>query len=96
MKTIKTIIVAIALIGLCNAAQAQYGSRVRNGNNGLAMTIGGVSLMIGGFTTRPDRYVGADGVWRPKPFYNQGPRASAIFCGLTLTITGLITSIINK
>lgn len=94
MKTIKTIIVAIALIGLCNTANAQRG--LNNGNTGLAMTLGGVSLMIGGFTTQPDKFVGTDGVWRPKPFYNQGPRASAIVCGVALTITGLITSIIKK
>lgn len=92
----KAIIIGLALIGLCNIAQAQYGNRPGRGNTGLAMTLGGVSIMIGGFVTRPEKYYTTNGVWEVKPFHRQGPRASAIVCGLSLTITGLITSLLKK
>ena len=93
MKIIKTIIIGIALICLCNTTQAQYRATSSNDNYGLMMTLGGVSIMMGGFATRPERFRDNDGIWKVKKFHQQGPRASAIVCGITLTVTGLIASI---
>jgi hypothetical protein len=91
MKTIKIIIISLAMMGLCNTTQAQYKSTGK-GKYGLLMSLGGVSIMIGGFATRPERYYN-NGLWIEKPFHRQGPRATAIVCGMTLTITGFITAI---
>ncbi len=103
MKTMKTIIVTLALVSLCNGLYAgdstdtapnpRYGG---NGNGYGLMALGGVTLTIGGLATRPDRYLAPGGVWLDKPFHKQGPRASAIVCGVTLTITGLISAIVNN
>ena len=96
MKIIKTIVIGLALIGLCNTTQAQYRSTSNNDNYALMMTLGGVSIMVGGFATRPERFRDNDGIWKVKKFHQQGPRASAIICGITLTFTGLIAAITNK
>ena len=102
MKTIKTIIVTLALIGLCNNSYAGDSTdtdprpRYSNGGNGYGlMALGGVTIAIGGFATRPDRYYNGT-TWITKPFHKQGPRASAIVCGVSLTITGLISAIVNN
>lgn len=70
--------------------------RYRSSGNGYGlMALGGVTLTLGGILTRPEKFYTDDGVWQVKPFHKQGPRASAIVCGVSLTITGLITAIIN-
>ena len=101
MKTIKTIIVTLAMIGLCNSSYAGDSTdtdpqpKYRGTGNGYGlMALGGVTLAIGGFATRPDRYYNGT-TWVDKPFYNQGPRASAIVCGVSLTVTGLISAILK-
>ena len=71
----------------------RYSSR---GNGYGLMALGGVTIAIGGFATRPDKYLAPGGVWIDKPFHKQGPRASAIVCGVTFTITGLISAIVNN
>ena len=93
--------IIIAFIGMCNIVQAGDSTdtdprpRYGGGGNGYGlMALGGVTLTIGGILTRPEKfYTGA--VWQVKPFHKQGPRASAIVCGVSLTITGLITAIAN-
>jgi len=99
----KKIIISLLFIGLFNGVYAGDSTdtdptpRYRSTGNGYGlMALGGVTLTIGGFATRPDRYLASSGVWLDKPFHKQGPRASAIVCGVTLTITGLITAIINN
>jgi len=99
----KKILIGLVLIGLCNGVCAgdstdteppKYKTVGRN-SYGL-MALGGVTLAIGGFATRPEKFHMGNGVWQVKPFYQQGPRASAIVCGVTLTITGLISAIVNN
>ena len=102
MKTIKIIIISLTLIGLCNRSYAGDSTdtptpRYRSGGNGYGLIVlGGVTLAIGGFATRPEKYHAGNGIWLEKPFHQQGPRASAIVCGVTLTITGLIAAIVNN
>lgn len=99
MKTIKIIIVSTLLIGLCNITYARDSTNTdplprHNSNNrgyGL-MALGGITLTLGALTTTPDQYYN-NGSWQVKPFYKQGARSSAIICGVSLTITGLITAI---
>ena len=91
----KSLIITLALVGLCLITKAQTTGGIRSNGAGLVMTMGGIGLTIGGFTTRPDKYYTGNGIWQVKPFHKQGGRASAIVCGVSLTITGLITSIIN-
>jgi hypothetical protein len=98
----KKILIGLVLIGLCNGVYANDSTdtdptpRYRSGSNGYGLiALGGVSIAIGGFATRPERYYNGN-MWVTKPFYRQGPRASAIVCGVTLTITGLISAIVNN
>jgi UPF0716 family protein affecting phage T7 exclusion len=91
----KKIIVALVLIGLSYTTQAQSRRSTHELGAGFAMTIGGIGFTIGGFTTRPEKFYTSSGAWQIKPFHKQGARSSAIVCGISLTITGLITSIIN-
>ena len=98
----KKLIIILLFIGLCNGIYANDSTntdptpRYSSGGNGYGlMALGGVTVAIGGFATRPDRYLAPGGVWLDKPFHKQGPRASAIICGMTLTITGLISAIAN-
>tara|TARA_Y100000034_G_scaffold112940_1_gene147413 strand:+ start:90 stop:398 length:309 start_codon:yes stop_codon:yes gene_type:complete len=100
MKIIKTIIISLILISsnvyAGDSTNAEPQPRYRGNGNGYGlMALGGVTIAIGGFATRPDRYLSGNGIWLEKPFYKQGPRASAIVCGVTLTITGLIGAIAN-
>ena len=95
----KKTIVSILFIGLLNGVYAGDSTDTtpnpHYGGNGYGlMALGGVTLAIGGFATRPDRYYNGT-TWVDKPFYNQGPRASAIVCGVTLTVTGLISAILK-
>jgi hypothetical protein len=100
MKIIRIILISLALMGsnvYANDSTETPTPRYRSVGNGYGlMALGGVTIAIGGFATRPEKFHMGNGVWQVKPFYNQGPRASAIVCGVTLTITGLITAIINK
>ena len=98
----KKLITILLFIGLCNGVCAGDSTdtdpqpKYRGGGDGYGlMALGGVTLAIGGFATRPDRYYNGT-TWVDKPFYNQGPRASAIVCGVSLTITGLISAIVNN
>ena len=98
----KKLVIIIAFIGMCNIVQAGDSTaadpqpRYRGGGDGYGlMALGGVTLTIGGILTRPEKFYTDAGVWEVKPFHKQGPRASAIVCGVSLTITGLITAIVN-
>ena len=98
----KKLITILLFIGLCNGVFAGDSTdtdprpRYSSGGDGyMLMALGGVTIAIGGFATRPDRYYNGT-TWMTKPFHKQGPRASAIICGVTLTITGLIAAIINN
>ena len=96
---IKMIIIILLLMGSNAYAgdstntdpNPRYGG---NGDGYGLMALGGVTLAVGGFVTRPDRYYNGT-AWVDKPFYNQGPRASAIVCGVSLTVTGLISAILK-
>ena len=92
----KKLIVMITLLGLSYTLQAQSGRASYKPCTGFALTMSGICITVGGFTTRPDKQYTGNGVWRVKPFHKQGARASAIIFGVSLTVTGLITSIINK
>ena len=92
---IKKLLLALTLIGLSYTIQAQPKKVLYKPGTGFAMTMGGIGLTVGGFTTRPDKHYTGNGVWQAKPFHKQGARASAIIFGVSLTLTGLITSIIN-
>jgi len=98
----KKLITFLLFIGLCNGIYAGDSTdaptpRYRSGGNGYGlMALGGVTLALGGFVTRPEKYYAGKGIWLEKPFHQQGPRASAIVCGITLTITGLISAIVNN
>jgi hypothetical protein len=101
MKTIKIIIISILLAGLCNTTYAGDSTLTdplpRHSSNGDGyglMALGGVTLTLGAFTTTPDQYYN-NGSWQVKPFHKQGARSSAIVCGVSLTITGLISAIAN-
>ena len=101
MKIIKIIIVSILLIGLCNTTYASDSTSTdpgpgytTSGDGYGLMALSGVTLTIGAITTTPDQYY-RNGVFIDKPFHKQGARASAIVCGVTLTITGLIAAIAN-
>jgi hypothetical protein len=97
----KKLIMTLLLIGICGLTQGADSTitepqpKYRGGGDGYGlMALGGVTLAIGGFVTRPDRYYNGT-TWVDKPFYNQGPRASAIVCGVSLTVTGLISAILK-
>ena len=92
---IKKLLLTLTLIGLFYTTQAQPKKILYKSGTGFAMTMGGIGLTVGGFTTRPDKHYTGNGVWQAKPFHKQGARASAIIFGISLTLTGLITSIIN-
>ena len=101
MKIIKIIIVSILLIGLCNTTYAADSTSTdpgpgytTSGDGYGLMALSGVTLTIGAVTTTPDQYY-RNGVFMDKPFHKQGARASAIVCGVTLTVTGLIAAIAN-
>ena len=101
MKTLKIIVISILLIGLCNITYAGDSTstdplpRHNSNNDGFGlMALGGVTLTLGAITTVPDQYYN-NGVWMNKPFHKQGARSSAIVCGVSLTITGLISAIAN-
>tara|TARA_R110000796_G_scaffold123761_1_gene238123 strand:- start:3588 stop:3896 length:309 start_codon:yes stop_codon:yes gene_type:complete len=99
MKTIKLTVLSFLFLGMCNGVYAgdstfseptpNYGSR---GKGYGLMALGGVTLALGAFTTTPDQYYN-NGSWQVKPFHKQGARSSAIICGVSLTLTGLITAI---
>ena len=98
----KKLITILLFIGLCNGVYANDSTdtdprpRYSSGGDGyMLMALGGVTVAVGGFATRPDRYLAPGGVWLDKPFHKQGPRASAIVCGVSLTVTGLISAILN-
>jgi len=98
----KKLIIALTLISFCNCLYAgdstatdEPNPRYYHGSKGYGlMFLGGVTLTIGGITTRPERFYN-NGVWQVKPFHKQGARASAIVCGISLTATGLISAIVN-
>ena len=103
IKTIKIMVASLAVMG-CTISTSFAGDssstspdpRYGGYGNGYGfMALGGVTIALGAFTTRPDRYYNGS-IWVDKPFHRQGPRASAIVCGVTLTITGLIGAIVNK
>ena len=101
MKIIKIIIVCILLIGLWNTTYAADSTSTdpgpgytTSGDGYGLMALSGVTLTIGAITTTPDQYY-RNGVFIDKPFHKQGARASAIVCGVTLTISGLIAAIAN-
>lgn len=98
----KKLIIALTFIAVCNMVQAgdstdtDPGPRYRSGGNRYGLIVlSGITLTIGGITTRPEKFYTGAGIWQVKPFHKQGPRASAIICGVSLTITGLITAIVN-
>lgn len=98
----KKLIMTLLLIGICGLTQGADSTitepqpKYRGGGDGYGlMALGGVTIAVGGILTRPDKYYTGNGVWLEKPFYNQGPRASAIIAGVSLTITGLIGAIAN-
>jgi|TARA_R110002012_G_scaffold293427_1_gene489095 hypothetical protein len=102
MKTLKIIVISILLIGLCNITYAGDSTstdplpRHNSNNDGFGlMALGGVTLTLGAISTIPNKYHVGNGVWQIKPFHKQGPRSSAIICGVSLTITGLISAIAN-
>jgi len=100
MKIIRIILISLALLGsnvyANDSTDTDPTPRYRSGSNGYGLiSLGGVSIAIGGFATRPERYYNGN-MWVTKPLHRQGPRASAIVCGVTLTITGLIAAIINN
>jgi hypothetical protein len=99
MKVIKVIVISILLTGLCNITYAGDSTntdplpRHNSNNDGFGlMALGGITLTLGAITTVPDQYYN-NGSWQVKPFHKQGARSSAIICGVSLTITGLITAI---
>ena len=101
MRVIKIIIISILLVGLCNTTHAGDSTltdplpRPNSNSDGFGlMALGGVTHTIGAITTVPDQYYN-NGVWMNKPFHKQGARSSAIVCGVSLTITGLISAIAN-
>jgi len=98
----KKLIVALTFVGLCNLTQATDPIDTKEiiqyhtfNNHGLLISLGGVTFLVGGFATRPERYWDGN-TWNNKPFYNQGPRAFAIGTGVSLTVCGLITAIANR
>jgi hypothetical protein len=101
MKTIKIIIISILITGFCNTTYAADSTNTdpgpgytTSGDGYGLMALSGVTLTIGAVTTTPDQYY-RNGVFMDKPFHKQGARASAIVCGVTLTVTGLIAAIAN-
>ena len=88
--------IIVLFVSLSYFSYAQSGRSFQKAGTGFAMTMSGIGLTVGGFTTRPDKYYVGNGVWQVKPFHKQGGRSSVIICGISLTITGLITSIVNS
>ena len=97
----KKIIISLLFMALCAGVYAADSTSTdpgpgytTSGDGYGLMALSGVNLTIGAVTTIPDQYYN-NGVWMDKPFHKQGARASAIVCGVTLTITGLIAAIAN-
>ena len=71
---------------------------------GLSLALGGVLLTGCGFLTTPlytsTNVPNSTSAYNynntPLPFYQQGPRFGTIVCGVTLTLTGLITMACGK
>lgn len=110
-KFIFTFLVILSLnITFSNKCYAQYSKGKSHqgidGNNiGYGMMVGGALISVAGFITAPDWYyvnststqINFTGTQRKnKPFFQQGPRTMAICSGVTLTITGLLTSLANR
>jgi hypothetical protein len=101
MKIIKLVLLNLLLISLCNtlyagdstSAEPSPGYSSRGNGYGL-MALGGITLTLGAITTIPDQHYN-NGSWQVKPFHKQGARSSAIICGVSLTISGLITAIVK-
>ena len=74
---------------------------------GIILMSGGAAMALGAFLTpieyqwvgtmkQPNQSSANNGTWEPKPFYAQGARFYGVCGGVTLTITGLITTLSNR
>lgn len=73
---------------------------------GYCITAGGIIFTVSGLLTTPEymfvpnpgqTYIssGGQGTWVKKPFFDQGARSLCIVTGVSLTFTGVITSLMG-
>jgi UPF0716 family protein affecting phage T7 exclusion len=97
----------ICMLFLSVNAQAQTRNKYNNDNSlktGHGIAIGGAVFTIAGFLTpplytsthSPNSTSNYNMAQHKLPFYQQGPRATSIVAGITITIAGLITMLSGK
>lgn len=99
------IVIAMILMSMsCYSQNRKSYSDNNSSKTGLYMTIGGVFFSTAGFLTpanytstySPNNTSNYNFTNHTVPFFQQGPRATCIVAGVTLTFTGLITMAAKK
>ena len=104
MKTL--LLLSLMLLSLSASAQYKKGKLDNPMTSGLILTGGGVGMTLGAFftpneyywvgqQTQPNQSNANAGTWEVKPFYKQGAKFYGVCGGVTLTISGLITTLSN-
>lgn len=96
----KVLLIICLFLCLSAKSKAQSYSRGNSGSKAPALIIGGVGFTVAGLLTKPEWYyqnpAPMTGPQVNKPFFQQRTRMLPVVCGVTLTISGLITAIVEK
>lgn len=106
----KKIILFLVLCFVFSNVNAQYKKQYvyHDTKYGVCITSCGVLFSVIALSTNPEpiwvpnptnvgsTYTNSSGHWTNKPLFQQGARSAGIITGFTLTITGLITMIVER